>query len=146
MSQEPSGADGPNLYWYGKNNPTKNIDRLGLQSSIDVEGGADVCGSSSNGSEWVPDEPLGNDFRLACIRHDNCNGNPGASRMQCDYEFYGSMMTSCQSNNVSTQPFCQIIASGYFRIIQWMGQDAFDSAQNPKCEPPPPHIEVFVIP
>ena len=62
----PGGAlegDGPNLQWYGRNNPIRFTDPFGL-----------VCGQPGN--EWlVPDSLGGGRFTEACRQHDQCYEN-----------------------------------------------------------------------
>ena len=58
LSAEPTGIDGPNLYWYARNNPVNNIDPNGLETyGVGASGTLTAFGSSFTlGFQFVADD------------------------------------------------------------------------------------------
>jgi len=125
LTPDPIGLrGGMNLFLYADANPIMFIDPTGL-----------VCGDWK--TDWVvPDKPGGNDFTSCCQKHDDCYGDCGKTKEECDNEFYECMARKCKENFGSKK--CYRWADTYWDFVDEYGQDAYDNAQNPR--PPYPII------
>ncbi|KQC09245.1 MAG: hypothetical protein APR62_02835, partial [Smithella sp. SDB] len=125
VTKDPIGFDGGiNIYAYVNNNPINRTAPTGLYPG--------PCGNENN--KWVPDYPLGYDFRIPCIAHDECYGCVGArsgkSRVICDLEFLWNMTKKCYSYFPFTS-LCMRAAITYFVAVRAGASDAYDDGR--KC-------------
>ena len=70
LSEEPTGIDGPNLYWYTKNNPVNYVDPNGLWVIGGGFGGAGGVGTAGIG----PGGTLGGGFSGGFVGSSKCGG------------------------------------------------------------------------
>ena len=93
LSEEPLGIDGPNLYWYGVNNPTNLIDPTGLAvSEVGPLGGGNAPVGPESCQGFYGDQCLGNpeSTYYCAIAPSLCErlipkpiSNPGSDRSNC---------------------------------------------------------------
>ena len=61
LSEEPLGIDGPNLYWYARNNPINYIDPNGLITyGVGLGAGIAAAGASFSGDIQLVKDDKGN--------------------------------------------------------------------------------------
>lgn len=99
---------------------------LGVIATETYAGGPGGCppwrpcgpGNSWGGNRLLHQGAFGADFRPACATHDACLAS-GRPRWQCDQEFYGNMLNSC---NCSRHPvLCQMRAFRYYAGARLFG-------------------------
>ena len=93
VSEEPTGIDGPNLYWYAQNNPTNLIDLTGLAASeVGPLGGGNAPVGPESCASFYGDQCLDNpDSIYYCtIAPSLCEqlipkpvSNPNSDRSNC---------------------------------------------------------------
>jgi hypothetical protein len=89
------------------------------------------CGPTGLGP-LVPDRPLGFDFTVACIAHDDCYAVPWpalaatrpAARLVCDNAFLADLVRGCPADQR-----CLDLAHHYHRAVRWLGGAAYALAQ-----------------
>ena len=121
--------EGPNLYTYGANAPTKTVDPLGL-----------VCGSTFS-DYVVPDRRrivFGTvyDFTKPCEGHDRCYGRCKNPKQQCDNDFYASMLKECSRLRGWRSLYrreCENTAWVYYQVVVHWGGGAYRKCQE-KCK------------
>ena len=137
ISEDPIGfVAGVNFYSYVLNNPVRYTDPSGLETVQNAWGQPgwtgfptpptppqppppDFCGSI--GTEWVPDRPMGTDFRSACVVHDACYEKCSTfTRGDCDGVFYRSVQSTCGGQSV-----CRAVGNFYTLNIIAFGRGAF---------------------
>ena len=131
LTRDPMGMiDGPNLYGYGKGNPTSKKDFYGL-----------ACGSGWSDA-FVPDKwpNIGVDFTRACEKHDACYGCSGAkagsSRLICDMDFYDDLMKECDTYAVEpdSQANCEALVKIYYAAVRILGGGPFSRGRHGCCD------------
>jgi RHS repeat-associated protein len=120
LSEDPFGGplegDGPNLYWYGRNNPIRLTDPLGL-----------VCGTVDN-DHLIPDSFVNWSFATPCQVHDDCYRDCKASKTQCDSRFLQNMKFVCKTQSGFLSPYyadCLRAAYFYYLAVRFRGKDAY---------------------
>ena len=96
---------------------------------------ANGCGASGS---WIakitPNKPAGANFKDACDKHDICYDTLGASKQQCDNQFYNNMLSACSAtySDSSSVKFkaCKKVAGVYVAAVKsGKGKSAFKAAQ-----------------
>jgi RHS repeat-associated protein len=154
VSKDPSRFHGgTNLYMYSWNDPVNFRDRTGRRPTGaggapgTGEGGSegtggipwtpaphatpwplgdrDWCGSV--GTEWVPEsDPLGSsNFQSACRTHDDCYGQCGSDKFDCDWNLGHDMQDQC----VAQGDPCNVAGLVYFGAVYVFADAAFNNAQ-----------------
>jgi hypothetical protein len=105
-----------------------------LPVSAQVSRGANGCGASGSWlAKITPNKPAGADFTGACNRHDACYDTLGASKEQCDNQFYNNMVSACSStyqNGSAKFKICKKVAGGYVKAVKSnKGKAAYQAAQ-----------------
>ena len=99
---------------------------------------ANGCGPADWRGRFVPNAPMGFNFRSACDWHDRCYGTPwyriaysyAAAKESCDRWFYYKMAEVCGRTGGSTDfRWCMYLAYGYYRAVVTRGAGAYRSAQ-----------------
>jgi hypothetical protein len=88
----------------------------------------DYCSNS-------PDNPLGFDFRLSCVRHDFGYRNyksvglfkPNKGRV--DSAFYEDMKRKCKTYNIVVRPACYSLAWTYYKAVDTFGKVKVSQAE-----------------
>lgn len=93
----------------------------GLLETAGFDKDKDWCGSE--GTEWVPDHPLGCDFSYACFQHDTDYSTLGMNKVDADKRFLSNMK---DEGGV----VCSTLATVYYEAVNIFGNGAFDAAQN----------------
>lgn len=92
--------------------------------------GVDFCGAKGN--EWLPDQPLGCDFRRACINHDGCYDS-NSTQEACDKAFLTDMVLAsygiAPKKGVAPKERCLDMAATYYLGIRLFGRKAYLNAQ-----------------
>jgi RHS repeat-associated protein len=125
--------EGANLFRFARNTPVIVLDPFGLS-----------CGAENNiwGGDWmIPDRPFGFDFGAACENHDNCYSRCGASKQECDSNFFKDMKNQCGRptfGNITGFTVCTVLAAIYYDQVSENGDGPFNDAQKncrPWCDP-----------
>ena len=102
------------------------------------------CGDDSGLGRFVPNQPVGVDFRPVCDNHDKCYGTLGESREQCDNSFRSALRAKCEKTLLRSAggifgtvvtggqalTSCYGVAETYYRSVRERGGTAYSTAQN----------------
>lgn len=102
------------------------------------------CGDDSGLGRFVPNQPVGVDFRPVCDNHDECYGTLGESREQCDNVFRSALRAKCEKTLLRSAggilgtvvtggqalTSCYGVAEVYYRSVRERGGTAYSKAQN----------------
>jgi hypothetical protein len=75
----------------------------------------------------APDQPLGFDFRMPCVRHDFGYGNYDAvgllpaNKDRIDSAFYYDLKVKCASYSAIVRPACYSLAWTYYEAVHYLG-------------------------
>ena len=94
----------------------------------------DYCGSSTNGTEWVPDKIGFADISGACKKHDKAHED-GVNKTQADIQLGKDVTKQCldghgaAKNTVAVKTMCVAAGAFYAGATLVGAQDAYDKAQ-----------------
>ena len=102
------------------------------------------CGDDSGLGRFVPNQPVGVDFRPVCDDHDRCYGTLGQSREHCDNAFRSGLRARCEKELLRSVggilgtvvtggralTSCYGIAEIYYQAVRERGGTAYSTAQN----------------
>jgi RHS repeat-associated protein len=119
ISKDPIGFEGGdvNLYRYVGNDPVDWVDPSGL-----------FCGSGIS-EIFIPDSFGRYNFAKACEAHDNCYGECGSSKNDCDSKFQENMYKECDTLNGLWKTNCKSVANSYHNAVKNLGANPFKKAQ-----------------
>jgi hypothetical protein len=101
------------------------------------------CGDDSGLGRFVPNQPVGVDFRPVCDNHDECYGTLGESREHCDNVFRSALRAKCEKTLLRSAggifgtvvtggqalTSCYGVAEAYYRSVRERGGTAYSKAQ-----------------
>jgi hypothetical protein len=101
------------------------------------------CGDDSGLGRFVPNQPVGVDFRPVCDNHDECYGTLGESREHCDKVFRSALRAKCEKTLLRSAggilgtvvtggqalTSCYGVAEAYYRSVRERGGTAYSKAQ-----------------
>jgi FG-GAP-like repeat len=101
------------------------------------------CGDDSGLGRFVPNQPVGVDFRPVCDNHDECYGTLSESREQCDNRFRSALRAKCEKTLLRSAggifgtvvtggqalTSCYGVAEVYYRSVRERGGTAYSKAQ-----------------
>jgi hypothetical protein len=101
------------------------------------------CGDDSGLGKFVPNQPVGVDFRPVCDNHDECYGTLGESREQCDNRFRSALRAKCEKTLLRSAggifgtvvtggqalTSCYGVSEVYYRSVRERGGTAYSKAQ-----------------
>jgi hypothetical protein len=101
------------------------------------------CGDDSGLGRFVPNQPVGVDFRPVCDNHDECYGTLGESREHCDNVFRSALRAKCEKTLLRSAggifgtvvtggqalTSCYGVAEAYYRSVIECGGTAYSKAQ-----------------
>jgi len=98
---------------------------------------ANGCGPADWRGRFVPNSPIGFNFRSACNWHDNCYAVPwnrvaysyAGAKDYCDRWFYYKMAQVCGYTSGLDFRWCMYVAYGYYNAVSRYGASAYRSAQ-----------------
>jgi len=90
-------------------------------------------------------------FLECCNQHDLCYGECGASKTECDNDFYVCMFCSCDEeyDTIIGELACEDLACTYFQAVDEFGCAAFTASQEEACICPgkeETHVEQREVP
>jgi hypothetical protein len=102
------------------------------------------CGDDTGLGRFVPNQPVGVDFRPVCDNHDECYGILGESRENCDDIFRSALRAKCEKTLLSTPGGifgtiltgggdlvgCYGVAETYYQAVRAGGGKAYSTAQD----------------
>lgn len=102
------------------------------------------CGDDSGLGRFVPNQPVGVDFRPVCDDHDRCYGTLGQSRERCDNAFRSGLRAKCEKELLRSAGGlldtvvtggqalnrCYDIAKIYYQAVRERGGTAYSKAQD----------------
>jgi hypothetical protein len=102
------------------------------------------CGDDSGLGRFVPNQPVGVDFRPVCDNHDECYGTLGESRQHCDNVFRSALRAKCEKTLLRSAggifgtvvtggqalTSCYGVAEAYYRSVRERGGTAYSKAQS----------------
>jgi len=116
------------------------------QDNPNVEPSSNGCGPSG-----LPLTGPSFSFLECCNQHDLCYGRCGASKIECDNDFYVCMFCSCDEeyDTIIGELACEDLACTYFQAVDEFGCAAFTASQEEACICPgkeETHVEQREVP
>jgi RHS repeat-associated protein len=162
VSRDPIGyrAGDMNVYRYVFNKSNSFVDPQGSQQFPPIYNPGDVYGQipitlpsvkikvnvpkgkkqhprkpfETNGCTNVPDNIAGINFLPACNAHDICYETCGASKSDCDNQFFVDLFNICtKSATPQNEAFCRNAAALYRSGVENLADDAYKESQDGWC-------------